>query len=394
MYCATSWVPPTRPLVTWTDEVRPTWIEIDLAAIAANVASLCALSAPASVCAVVKADGYGHGAVEVARAAVNAGASMLAVATVEEGVQLRDAGVTGPVLVLSESPLGDLADVVGSDLTPTVYTAEGIDAVAATAEAAGTKRSVHLKVDTGMHRVGAQVGQILALAERAVAHPHIDLEGLFTHFAVADDPSDSYTDDQLRRFVEVVDSLKMAGVTPRLVHAANSAAAMSRADVRFDLVRCGIAIYGLAPSARTRGLIDLSPALSLRSRVSYVKRVRRGEALSYGRRYRLEVDSVVATVPVGYADGVRRRLGTAGGQVLIGGRRCPIAGTVTMDQIVVDCGPDSTVGPGDEVVLLGRQGGESIDADEWAERLGTITYEVVCGFGKRVPRTYVRGDGT
>ena len=376
------------------EQVRPTWIEVDLAAIAANVASLCALSAPASVCAVVKADGYGHGAVEVARAAAGAGASMLAVATVEEGVQLRDAGVTGPVLVLSEPPVADMGDVVAHDLTPTVYTAEGIGAVAGAAEAADRRRPVHLKVDTGMHRVGARADQVLELAEQVVAHASVDLEGLFTHFAVADDPGDPFTDEQLGRFVEVVASLEAAGVVPPLLHAANSAAAVTRADTRFDLVRCGIAIYGLAPSAQTRGLVDLTPALSLRSRVSYVKRVARGETLSYGRRYRLEVDSVVATVPVGYADGVRRRLGTAGGQVLIGGRRCPIAGTVTMDQIVVDCGPDSTVGPGDEVVLLGRQGDESVDADEWAERLGTITYEVVCGFGKRVPRTYVHGDAS
>jgi alanine racemase len=377
--------------------LRQAWAEVDLGAIRANAALLAAVAAPAQLCAVVKAGGYGHGAVEVAEAALEGGASWLAVAMVEEGRQLRSVGIRAPVLLLSEPPPDAMAEVVRWQLTPTVYTFPGVEALAEAAAAAGTGRgaheqtAVHVKVDTGMHRVGAAPDDAVALARRVAADPALALAGLWTHFAVADELGSGVTGDQLAALRAVVDRLAGHGVRPPLVHAANSAGALFHPDTRLDLVRCGIALYGLAPAA---SLLDqptcslLQPALSLAAQVSHVKTVTTGERLSYGLRYQLAAPSVVATVPLGYADGVTRRLSETGGQVLIGGRRHPIAGTVTMDQILVDCGPGADVSVGDTVVLLGRQGDEEITAWEWAQRVGTIAYEVVCGVTSRVPRVY------
>ena len=370
---------------------RPAWVTVDLAAVRHNVAALVELVAPAAVCAVVKADGYGHGAVAVARAALEAGAQWLAVAVVDEGVELREAGVRAPVLLLAEPPLASFDEVVARHLTPVVYTAAGIDAVDTAAAMHGREHvGVHLKVDTGMHRVGAAPADAAALAGAVVSSRHLRLEGLLTHFPVADEPDrDADTKAQLERFEEVRDALAGAGIVPEVVHAANSAAAIAFEGARYDLVRCGIAVYGCPPSPALAGRVDLRPALSLSAEVSFVKTVPAGEGLSYGLRYTCPERTVVATVPLGYADGVTRRLSAVGGEVLIGGRRYPMAGTVTMDQLLVDCGPDADVQLGDEVVLLGRQGEEEITADEWAARLDTVNYEVVCGMGPRVPRRYV-----
>jgi alanine racemase len=375
------------------DALRQAWAEVDLSAIRANAALLAELAAPAELCAVVKAWGYGHGPVEVAHAALEGGARWLAVALVEEGQQLRAAGVTAPILLLSEPPADAMAEVVRSGLTATVYTERGIDALAdAAANWAGSERvAVHVKVDTGMHRVGAAPDDAVALAGLVAAHPALELDGLWTHFAVADQPAEATTGEQLARLLATAEQLAAQGITPRLLHAANSAGALLHPASRLDLVRCGIALYGLAPAA---SLLDqptcrrLQPALTLAAQVSHVKTVEAGERLSYGLRYRLGTRSVVATVPLGYADGVTRRLSETGGQVLIGGRRHPIAGTVTMDQILVDCGPGADVVAGDTVVLLGKQGNDEITAWEWAERVETVAYEVVCGVTSRVPRVY------
>jgi alanine racemase len=370
---------------------RPVWAEVDPAAVQANAAHLASLVAPARLCAVVKAFGYGHGPVRVAEAAVAGGASWLAVATVEEGIQLRQAGITEPVLLLSEPIAGAMTDVVAAGLTPTLYTPAGVEAAARAVAGYGGQSplAVHVKVDTGMHRVGAEPEEAVALALAVAEAPGLVLEGLFTHFAVADEPDDPFTAEQLGRFRAVVDRLDASGVRPPILHAANSAAALAFPEARLDLVRCGIALYGLAPALPLAGLASgLTPAMAVKARVSYVKRVDAGERVSYGLRYRFGQASTVATVPIGYADGVPRRLSELGGEVLIGGRRRPIAGTVTMDQLTVDCG-DDLVAAGDEVVLIGRQGGEEITAWEWAERLGTISYEIVCGISARVPRDYL-----
>ena len=372
---------------------RPVWAEVDLEALRDNARWLAARVAPARLCAVVKAFGYGHGPVRAAEAAVAGGASWLAVATVEEGVQLRQAGITEPVLLLSEPVPAAMTDVVTWHLTPTLYTSDAV--VAAARAVAGYGRTarlpVHVKVDTGMHRVGADPDRAVAIARDVAARPELELEGLCTHFAVADEPDDPYTGEQLARFRKVVDRLAAEGIRPALLHAANSAGAIAFPEARLDLVRCGIALYGLAPSPElAAACTGLRPAMAVKARVLFAKRVEAGERVSYGLRYRLGRDAWIATVPIGYADGVPRRLSETGGEVLIGGRRRPLAGTVTMDQITVDCGDDA-VSPGDEVVLLGRQGDEEITAWDWADRLGTIAYEIVCGISSRVPRDYRSG---
>ncbi|MEN3315562.1 MAG: alanine racemase [Acidimicrobiaceae bacterium] len=372
---------------------RRAWAEVDLAAIRHNAGALGRLAGRAALCAVVKADAYGHGSVEVASAALAGGASSLAVALVEEGAHLREEGVSAPILVLSEPPLDAMADVRALGLTPTLYTPAAVATAAkAVADSADpTPMGVHVKVDTGMHRVGASPANAVALAREVDGCAELVLEGLWTHFAVADEPDDAFTADQLCRFDDVVSELAARGVRPRRLHVSNSAGCLAHPAGRYDMVRCGIALYGVAPSLTLVGRGDLRPALSLRARVSFVKRVGAGEGVSYGLRRRFDTPSIVATVPIGYADGVPWRLGATGGEVLIGGRRRPIAGSVTMDQITVDCGDDTEVSPGDEVVLLGRQGHETVDAWEWAELVGTIAYEVLCGIGARVPRTYLSG---
>ncbi|MEW6474516.1 MAG: alanine racemase [Actinomycetota bacterium] len=378
---------------TLSKPYRPAWAEVDLNNIRHNVVQLARLVAPAGLMAVVKADGYGHGSVAAAYAALEAGATWLGVALVEEGVELRDAGIDMPILLLSQPPAEAARAVVDARLTPVVHSLRFVDALAKAAADAGVdSQPVHLKVDTGMHRIGCSPSEALDLAPAIKKHRELHLQGLLTHFAVADEPENPYTARQVAVFEAVRKELGRMGIRPPLVHAANSAGVLTAPEARYDLVRCGISIYGIAPAAELNGRLPLRPALSLKARVSYVRRLVAGERLSYGLRYELEVPSTVATVPVGYADGVPRRLGQVGGEVLIGGRRKPIAGTVTMDQLLVDLGPGAdadAVEVGTEVVLLGRQGDDEISAAEWADRLGTIPYEVCCGIGERVPRRYV-----
>ena len=380
-----------------TDSAVPprwAWVDIDLDAIRHNIEHLRAVVAPSALWAVVKANGYGHGAVEVAVAAVEAGAQGLCVALVDEGVELRDAGIDVPILVLSEQPIEAIDDIVRYRLMATVYTSRFIDALAAAARARGIDGvPVHLKVDTGMQRVGVSVEGAADVVAAIEAHaPMLRLVGVFTHLAMADEPDDDFTGIQLSRFANALDAMSVPhGV---LVHAANSGGALAHPAARRSFVRAGIAIYGISPGHGVDALCgELRPALSLRARVSYVKRVVAGSRISYGQRYTFERDTWVATVPVGYADGVPRRLFAVGGEVLIGGRRRRIVGAVTMDQLMVDCGDDE-VAVGDEVVLIGEQadtdGPQRIRAEDWADLLDTIGYEIVCGIGSRVPRRHGR----
>lgn len=356
--------------------MRPTYAEIDLGAVAHNVAAFRELIAPSAVCTVVKADAYGHGDVPVATTALDAGADVLAVALVEEGIRLREAGIGAPILILSEPPVSAAVDIANWELTPTVYTVDFLRALGAL----GTHHDVHLKVDTGMHRVGAAPGAVAALVEEIRSLPSLGLAALWTHFSVADEDAE-YTRSQIAIFDEVAMRHE-----PLSTHLANTAGAVLFPEARRNMCRIGIGTYGLHPCPDTAEKITLRPAMRLITHVSHVQRVAAGERPSYGRVRPLERDSTVVTVPVGYADGVARAL-TRDGAALIGGVRHPLAGTVTMDQIVVDVG-DATPDVGDEVVLLGRQGEEEISADEWANHLGTISYEVVCSIGPRVPRRY------
>jgi alanine racemase len=338
---------------------RPTFAEVDLGSVRHNVRAL--RPDGVELMAVVKADGYGHGSVPVARAALEAGATWLGVALVEEGIVLRDAGIEAPIL----------------------------SALVAAAGAGGV--GVHVKLDTGMHRVGLPPERTVAFVGDVI-DGRLRFDGLWTHLATSEDLGDPFMGEQLGRFGAAVGALAAAGIPrPRYLHAANTGGVLAGPEAHLDLVRVGIGLYGVAPGPDVAGRADIRPVMAWTSRVAMTKRVAAGERLSYGLRYRLERASTIATVPVGYADGYSRRM-SDGASVLIGGRRHPVAGTVTMDQILVDCG-DAHVAPGDDVVLLGAQGHERISADEMASWTGTIAYEVLCGISERVPRTYADVGG-
>lgn len=364
-------------------DLRWSWAEIDLDAVRHNIRTIRERVAPSAVWAVVKANGYGHGAVGVARAAIDAGAEGLCVALVQEGVELRRAGIDAPILLLSEQPPELASAIIEYRLTPTVYRREFLEALV---DESPVGLPVHLLVDTGMQRVGthphAAASMASAIAQRA---PAVRLAGVYTHLAVADGASEAaveFTNKQLATFAKVIEQLPPVP----LVHVANSAGALAHDATHISMVRVGIAMYGISPGDDLDELSsDLVPAMELRSRVSFVKQVRSGSAISYGLTHTFRSDTTVATVPLGYADGVPRRLSSVGGDVLINGRRCPIVGVVTMDQLMVDCG-DADVRVGDDVTLIGAQGDEVIRAEDWARRLGTIGYEIVCGISERIPR--------
>ena len=363
---------------------RPTVAVVDLEAVRHNVR---ALKPPrAEFLAVVKANGYGHGAEQVARVALEAGATWLGVALVEEGIRLRDSGIRAPILALTQFPAGSEKEALAAGLTPTVYTEEGLARLSEAAAATGGPTGVHVKLDTGMHRVGLPPERALDFV-RAVAAAGLEVEGLWTHFAMSEDLDDPFTEVQLRRFLDEVDRLKAAGIRPRYLHTANSGAAIAHPASHLDLVRIGLGMYGLVPGQALAGMADLRPAMSWRTAVSMAKRVHADEGISYGLRYRLERESTIATVPVGYADGYSRLLGGKA-EVLVRGSRHPVVGNVTMDQLMVDCG-DEPVETGDEAVLMGRQGGEEITAEDLAGWMGTANYEIVCMVSERVPREYV-----
>jgi alanine racemase len=392
------------------EQFRPTRALVDVDAISHNVAEFVRIAAPSMVCAVVKADGYGHGAVQSAKAALRGGATWLAVSMVEEAIELREAEITAPILLLSEFPLGAATAIIQFDLTATVYSSARLQALNHAAVAANRIVNVHLKIDTGMNRVGAQPSEVVALITELATCSGLRHTGTFTHFAIADAPGDPYTEEQVLRFNQALSALKEAGFAPGIVHAANSAGSLAHDMARLDMVRLGVSMYGNDPDSALPAYaynVHLRPVLSLVSAVSHVKVVPAGSRISYGLRHEFRVDSVVATVPIGYADGVPRSLSANGGEVLIGGRRMPIVGRVTMDQIMVDCGPVTSVTApnaedmkapaegartmplaGDEVVLLGTQGNESITPWDWALALDTIAYEITCSITKRVPRLY------
>lgn len=374
-----------------------------------------AACAPGSqLCAVVKADGYGHGAVPVARAALGAGAQWLAVALVEEGAQLRDAGITERILLLSEPSLDSFEEAYELDLTPTIYHRDAVQAAAHAAQVRGgrsTRWVVHLKVDTGMHRVGMTPGELCDVAAEVYATESLLLGGVFTHLAVADTPERTETAEQLEIFDESLAMLRAAGIEPGISHVANSAGTIAHPHARRDLVRCGISVYGTPPSPALDGMVDLHPVMSVLAEVTHTLTVSAGEGLGYGLAHRFLDDTAVAVLPVGYADGVPRDFGLNGGEVLIGGVRRPVRGIVTMDQMMVEVGPvaDRTVVPvkrGDEAVLIGEQprlgsnpgdpvrtvrpgsSTNGITASEWAALMHTIPYEIFCGLAARIPREY------
>lgn len=369
---------------------HPVWAEVDLAAIRHNVRTLAAQVGSAEVMGVVKAYAYGHGNPQSARAMIAGGATRLGLARVAEGAHLRDAGIKVPIHVLTEPPQGGIALMLDHDLTPTVYTRAFAAALSEQAIARDKQVGVHLKLDTGMHRVGVPENDLEDALRTLEDLPNLHVEGVWSHLAVADVPSHPFNRKQLDLFTSLAGRVERAGVPLRYRHLANSAAAMSAPETHFDIVRCGIASYGLWPSNDLLNTLDLKAALSLRARVNMVKNVAAGEALSYGLRYELDEDSSVVTVTAGYADGYDRRL-SGRADVLIDGRRHRVSGTVCMDQFMIDVGPHRP-DAGDVVTLIGPDGDDRISAEEIAIHVGTINYEVTTRIPSRVPRVFVNEE--
>ncbi|MFB0534032.1 MAG: alanine racemase [Anaerolineae bacterium] len=368
-----------------------TWVEVDLDAIAHNARGLKErVGEETELMAVVKANAYGHGAVPVARTALENGASRLAVNRALEGVELRQAAITAPILILGYSLPSQAETIVRWNLTPTVTTVEGALALSAMSDRQGKVTPIHVKVDTGMGRFGLLPDEVVAFVRRISELPGLKLEGLFTHFAVADLADKTYTRRQFGLYMQVVEQLEDAGFAIPLKHAANSAATLDLPEMHLDMVRCGIALYGLRPSDEVEPAIPLKPAMTLKSRVARVRTLPPGSSISYGCTYTTTRPTPVALVPVGYGDGYHRLLSNKG-SVLIGGKRAPIVGRVCMDQFVVDVTNIEDVRQDEEVVIFGRQGEEEISAEEVAALAGTINYEVVTSILPRVTRVYLKG---
>ncbi len=372
--------------------VRPTRAEIDLSALRHNLAAIRAIAAPAGVLAVVKANAYGHGAVVVAKELERQGVDMLAVALVEEGIELRNAGVRAPILVLGGSYEGGYELLVEHDLTPTVFRPEHLAGLEAAAAAIGRTVKAHLKVDTGMGRIGVWHTELESMLEAAKAARRVVIDGLASHFAVADVPGAALTREQLAHFRAADEAVRKAGFHPTWRHLSNSAAALDLPETRdgrwINLVRPGIVLYGLAPAEAFSGRVCLRPVLSWKTGITHLKAVPAGTAISYGATWVANRPSVIATLPVGYADGYSRARSSRA-EVLVRGRRARIVGRVCMDMCMADVTDVPGVQVGDEVVLLGRQGNEVVSAEELAALDGTLHYEVLCAIGARVPRTTV-----
>lgn len=372
---------------------RPAYVEVSSSAMAHNIAVLRSLVSDSKICAVVKANGYGHGAIVAARAALAGGADSLAVAIVDEGIELRESGFTTEILVLAEIDGAALPVALQYGLTLTVGSLVGARETVSAAATVGGRHKVHLKVDTGMGRMGVQPQEVVAAMQVLLEGEHLEVEGIFTHFPVADGASDddrAFTKAQIELFDGIIEELTKQNLCPPVRHLSNSAGSLAYPEARQSLVRAGLALYGYAPSEWLVGKLaakgeSLRPVMTIRAQVSAVRRVPAGSRPSYGRRRAVERESVIATVPFGYADGFPRRFFEAGAEVLIRGQRYPLAGMVTMDQLLIDCGQDD-IQRGEEVILMGAQGAEAITTEEWARRLGTITWEVMCGIGARLPR--------
>jgi alanine racemase len=374
--------------ITDPSDTPATFIEVDLDAIAHNIRAIKNHIGPSiSLMAVVKANAYGHGAVEVARTALRNGASRLAVARAGEGIQLREAGISAPILVMSYTSPAEIESAVAHDLTLAVTELQIAEIVSARSVALGRRTPVHVKVDTGMGRFGLLPDEVVPFLNRLAVMPGLVVEGIFSHFSVADLADKDYTWQQFQIFQRVVVELRAAGHHVPLCHIANSAATLDLPAMHLNAVRAGIAIYGLRPSSQVEPAVPLKPALTLKSRVARVRTLPAGSSISYGRTYITPRAMAVALVPVGYGDGYHRLMSNRGA-VLINGQRAPIVGRVCMDHFVVDISQVGPVEVDDEIVLIGRQGEGQITADEVATWAETINYEVTTSLLPRVPRFY------
>jgi alanine racemase len=364
--------------------------EVDLGAVERNCARLAQeLEGGARLCTVVKADGYGHGAVECARAALAGGATWLAVAAADEAAQLRARFPEAPLLTMGALTDSELELALDAHSEIAIWRPSHVERAAARGEERGVRPRVHVKYDTGMGRLGERdADAVLRVLEAAAGDTRLELAGFWTHFATADDLASDFFDLQLERFVALVERVRTEHPDV-LIHAANSAATLRDPTAHFDMVRCGVATYGLDPFGADPSDQDLEPALALRSYVADVKRFEVGDSAGYGRRWRAPVETFVGVLPIGYGDGVRRGL-TNNADVLVDGHRFPLVGTVSMDNVTVELGPATQVSPGVAATLIGAQGDARILCEEVARRLDTINYEITCGISARVPRVYVR----
>ncbi|MDR2029725.1 MAG: alanine racemase [Treponema sp.] len=343
------------------------------------------------ICVALKADAYGHGALRIARAALDSGAEYLAVARVREGAELREGGIGAPILLLSLPLPEELPEVIFHRLIPLIPDKEFAGQAAEAAERAGKKLRVHLKIDSGMGRMGCRPGEAAELAAHIAGRKSLEYGGTATHLAAADSAAEDdirYTRDQLARFREAVAAIKKAGFDPGIVHAANSGAVVFHQDACFDMVRPGIVLYGYSPGEKTGLALPVSPVMEVLTHIAFIKKVKKGEPLSYGRTWTAPRDTVVATIPIGYGDGLPRGL-SGRYSVLIGNRPYPLVGRICMDQCMVDLGPDSRLKRWEEVKVFGGPDGVPHSAADIAALLGTIPYEITCNINKRVERVYL-----
>ena len=371
--------------------IRPTYAIVDVEAIKSNVRNIKdSLPAHTKFCAVCKADGYGHGSVMTAKAALEAGADWIAIAIPEEAVPLRDEGIEAPILVLGPSNLSQWRLAAELDLSMVVASEDCVQCARSVSRETGKTMRLHRKVDTGMKRIGVRSAEELDhMLDLIKSEPELKLEGLMTHFAVADETDKAYTNMQNERFKHCVDQVRRRGFSP-MSHAANSGGALDCPGTANDMVRVGIAMYGCYPSDEVCRNVNLRPVMSLRTQISFIKTVEAGSKLSYGCTFTAPEEMRIATLPIGYADGYNRLLSSRG-EVLIRGRRARVVGRVCMDQILVDVTGIGDVKLHDEAVCIGRQGRDEITAEELAKLCGTINYEILCAISPRVPRLYIEG---
>lgn len=367
--------------------------EIDLDAIGHNIREIKGrLKKDTQLMAVVKADGYGHGALEVSQVCLYNGADMLAVATCDEGVALRKNNIFVPILILGYTVENCLEDVVLNNLTQTIFSYELAKQLSDTAVRLGKTANVHLSVDTGMSRIGfLPCGESLDEIDRIFELPALDITGIFTHFSTADEKDKAFTRQQFERFLYMTEGIEKRGHKGLIRHCANSASIIDLPDMQLDMARAGIIIYGMLPSNEVGRGLDLKPAMSIKTHVSYVKELPEGVGVGYGRTYYTNKLTRIATLPIGYADGYSRQLSNRA-RVIVKGEYAPVIGNVCMDQMMIDITHIKDVKMGDEVIIMGKSGDKAVTAEELGALMGTINYEVVCGIGKRVPRVYVRNN--
>lgn len=376
------------------EKTRPVWAEINLDHLAHNIKEIRKIVRPeAMVTAVIKADGYGHGAVEIAQTLLDNGADRLAVATLSEAIVLRNAYPNIPILILGYTPDSCAKEVITNNIIQTIYSLEQAQSFSKKAQALKQTVTIHIKLDTGMSRIGLQPDQHSVHVIKEISKlPNVILEGMFTHFAVADERDKHFTYQQYDKYMNMVHALEEEGVYIPLKHVSNSAATIDLPEMNADMVRAGIILYGLYPSDDVKKeRIQLKPVLSLKAKISHVKALKEGIGISYGLKYVTDKKSKIATIPIGYADGFTRML-SGKAEALVKGIRVPIVGRICMDQCMLDVTEIEEVNQGDEVILIGSDGGNTISVDDVARKLNTINYEIVCMIGKRVPRVYTKNN--